>query len=199
MQKSELVEKLKNGSLDNILADIYSDENKLDYQNARYIAASEKFEQLYGGGDISIFSAPGRVEIIGNHTDHQHGRVIAASVNADAIAVVKKSDDALVKIVSGDNPEIKIDINALDISEEEEKSTSALIKGMLNGLKGMGYALGGFCAYITSLTATTQVATIVPSSLAAVITQLPRSFAVTIPLELTEAILELSLVHTTVG
>ncbi|MCR4928849.1 MAG: galactokinase [Lachnospiraceae bacterium] len=150
MQKSELVEKLKNGSLDNILADIYSDENKLDYQNARYIAASEKFEQLYGGGDISIFSAPGRVEIIGNHTDHQHGRVIAASVNADAIAVVKKSDDALVKIVSGDNPEIKIDINALDISEEEEKSTSALIKGMLNGLKGMGYALGGFCAYITS-------------------------------------------------
>ena len=150
MQKSELVEKLKNGSLDNILVDIYSDENKLDYQNARYIAASEKFEQLYGGGDIAVFSAPGRVEIIGNHTDHQHGKVIAASVNADAIAVVKKSDDEMVRIVSGDNPEIKIDINSLDISEEEEKSTSALIKGMLNGLKGMGYDLGGFCAYITS-------------------------------------------------
>ena len=120
MQKSELVEKLKSRSLDNILVDIYCDENKLDYQNARYIAASEKFEQLYGGGEIAVFSAPGRVEII------------------------------FVKIVSGDNPEIAIDINALDISEEEEKSTSALIKGMLNGLKAMGYELGGFCAYITS-------------------------------------------------
>ncbi|MBO4311267.1 MAG: galactokinase [Lachnospiraceae bacterium] len=150
MQKSELVEKLKSRSLDNILVDIYCDENKLDYQNARYIAASEKFEQLYGGGEIAVFSAPGRVEIIGNHTDHQHGKVIAAAVNADAIAVVKKTEDGFVKIVSGDNPEIAIDINALDISEEEEKSTSALIKGMLNGLKAMGYELGGFCAYITS-------------------------------------------------
>ncbi len=150
MQKSELVEKLKSRSLDNILVDIYCDENKLDYQNARYIAAGEKFEQLYGGGEIAVFSAPGRVEIIGNHTDHQHGKVIAAAVNADAIAVVKKTEDGFVKIVSGDNPEIAIDINALDISEEEEKSTCALIKGMLNGLKAMGYELGGFCAYITS-------------------------------------------------
>ena len=150
MQKRELVEKLKNGSLDNILADIYCDENKLDYQNARYIAASEKFEQLYGQGDISIYSAPGRVEIIGNNTDHQHGRVIAAAVNADVIAVVKKTEDDFVKIVSGDNPEIRIDINALDITEEEEKSTTALIKGMLNGLKGLGFELGGFAAYITS-------------------------------------------------
>ena len=57
MEKSELVEKLKDGSLDNVLADIYCDESKLDYQRARYIAASEKFEQLFGGGDISIYSA----------------------------------------------------------------------------------------------------------------------------------------------
>ncbi|MBQ2183523.1 MAG: galactokinase [Lachnospiraceae bacterium] len=141
---------MKNGSLDNILVDIYCDEKKLDYQSARYIAACEKFEQLYGGGDLKIFSAPGRIEIIGNHTDHQHGKVIAASINADAIAVVKKTEDDLVRIVSGDNPEIKIDINALAISEEEQKSTTALIKGMLNGLKDMGYVLGGFGAYITS-------------------------------------------------
>ena len=150
MQKSELVEYIKNGSLDNILVDIYCDEKKLDYQSARYIAACEKFEQLYGGGDLKIFSAPGRIEIIGNHTDHQHGKVIAASINADAIAVVKKTEDDFVKIVSGDNPEIKIDINALAISEEEQKSTTALIKGMLNGLKDMGYVLGGFVSYITS-------------------------------------------------
>ena len=150
MQKSELVESLKNGSLDNILVDIYLDETKLDYQCARYIAACEKFEILFGSGDLSIFSAPGRIEIIGNNTDHQHGKVIAAAVNADVIAVVKKTEDDYVNIVSGDNPEIKIDINALDISDEEQKSTVALIKGMLNGLKDMGYALGGFSAYITS-------------------------------------------------
>ncbi|MCR5848684.1 MAG: galactokinase [Lachnospiraceae bacterium] len=150
MEKSELVEKLKDGSLDNVLADIYCDESKLDYQRARYIAASEKFEQLFGGGDISIYSAPGRIEIVGNHTDHQHGRVIGAAINEDVIAVVKKSDDDYVRLVSGDNPEIKIDINALEISEEEAKSTSALIKGMLFGFKGMECNLGGFCAYITS-------------------------------------------------
>ena len=150
MQKSELVENLKNGSLDNILVDLYSDETKLDYQCARYIAACEKFELLFGGGDLSIFSAPGRIEIIGNNTDHQHGKVIAAAVNADAIAVVKKTEDDIVRIVSGEKPEIKIDINSLDISEEEQKSTTALIKGMLNGLKDMGYNLGGFAAYITS-------------------------------------------------
>ena len=150
MQKSELVESLKNGSLDNILADIYLDETKLDYQCAIYIAACEKFELLFGSGDLSIFSAPGRIEIIGNNTDHQHGKVIAAAVNADVIAVVKKSEDDFVRMVSGENPEIKIDINALDISDEEAKSTTALIKGMLNGLKDMGYALGGFAAYITS-------------------------------------------------
>ena len=150
MQKSELVENLKNGSLDNILVDLYSDETKLDYQCARYIAACEKFELLFGGGDLSIFSAPGRIEIIGNNTDHQHGKVIAAAVNADVIAVVKKSEDDFVRMVSGENPEIKIDINSLDISEEEQKSTTALIKGMLNGLKDMGYNLGGLAAYITS-------------------------------------------------
>jgi galactokinase len=150
MQKSELVENLKNGSLDNILVDLYSDETKLDYQCARYIAACEKFELLFGGGDLSIFSAPGRIEIIGNNTDHQHGKVIAAAVNADAIAVVKKTEDDIVRMVSGEKPEIKIDINSLDISEEEQKSTTALMKGMLNGLKDMGYNLGGFAAYITS-------------------------------------------------
>ena len=150
MQKSELVENLKNGSLDNILVDLYSDETKLDYQCARYIAACEKFELLFGGGDLSIFSAPGRIEIIGNNTDHQHGKVIAAAVNSDAIAVVKKTEDDFVRMVSGEKPEIKIDINSLDISEEEQKSTTALIKGMLNGLKDMGYNLGGFAVYITS-------------------------------------------------
>lgn len=149
MLKSELVEQLKNGSLDYILADIYCDETKLDYQTARYIAACEKFEQLFGGGDISVYSAPGRIEIIGNHTDHQHGKVIAAAVNADAIAIVKKTEDNLVRIVSGDNPEIKIDINNLE-GGDEEKNTIALAKGMLNGIKGMDYLLGGFCAYVTS-------------------------------------------------
>jgi len=150
MQKSELVESLKNGSLDNILVDLYSDETKLDYQCARYIAACEKFELLFGSGDLNIFSAPGRIEIIGNNTDHQHGKVIAAAVNTDVIAVVKKSEDDFVRMVSGEKPEIKIDINSLDISEEDGKSTTALIKGMLNGLKDMGYNLGGFAAYITS-------------------------------------------------
>ena len=95
MQKTEIIEKLKNKELTETLTDIYGDTGRIDYQEARYIAALEKFEMLYGDGDLSIYSAPGRTEIIGNHTDHQHGKVIAAAVSMDAIAIVKKSEDII--------------------------------------------------------------------------------------------------------
>lgn len=150
MQKTEIIEKLKNKELTETLTDIYGDTGRIDYQEARYIAALEKFEMLYGDGDLSIYSAPGRTEIIGNHTDHQHGKVIAAAVSMDAIAIVKKSEDNIVRVVSGDNAEIKVNLENLELDEKEKGTSIALLKGMLNGLQGIGYAIGGFNAYITS-------------------------------------------------
>ena len=86
----ELKKQFVKGEYDNLLTDIYLDENKIEYQRERYVKAIEKFEALYGEADVEIYSAPGRSEVSGNHTDHQHGEVLAASINLDAIAIVKK-------------------------------------------------------------------------------------------------------------
>ena len=94
----ELKKQFVKGEYDNLLTDIYLDENKIEYQRERYVKAIEKFEALYGEADVEIYSAPGRSEVSGNHTDHQHGEVLAASINLDAIAIVKKND--VVRVVS---------------------------------------------------------------------------------------------------
>ena len=90
---SELKEALKKGDYKDLLSDIYVDESKIKYQTERYIKAIEKFEKLYGEGEAAIYSAPGRSEVGGNHTDHQHGEILAASINLDAIAITRKTDD----------------------------------------------------------------------------------------------------------
>ena len=140
----------KSGAKDELLMDIYLDESKMAYQRDRYAAAIEQFEKLYGAAEVSIYSAPGRSEIGGNHTDHQNGEVLAASVNLDAIAIVEAVDEPVVKVVSGDYPMITVDLNDLAYKAAEEESTLALIKGVLAGIKERGGKVGGFKAYITS-------------------------------------------------
>ncbi|MBQ6392265.1 MAG: galactokinase [Eubacterium sp.] len=143
-------ERLKNWVYKDLLLDIYVDESKLVYQTDRYIKAIEKYESLYGEDQVAIYSAPGRSEVGGNHTDHQHGEILAASINLDAIAITKKRDDSLVRVVSDNYDEIVIDTNDISLKEEEKESTTALIKGVLAGAAQRGYRIGGFQAYITS-------------------------------------------------
>ena len=151
MKKTSILkEELRNGMYNDLLSDIYADEGKIAYQTSRYIEAIERYESLYGENEITVFSAPGRSEVGGNHTDHQHGEVLAASINLDAIAIAKKADDDVVRVVSDNYPEILIDITDVSMKEEEKGSTVALIKGVLAGAKNRGYCIGGFQAYITS-------------------------------------------------
>lgn len=145
-----LISELESGIHDNLLLDIYVDSSRLDYQKQRYIKAIQKYKEAFGEDDVSIYSAPGRSEIGGNHTDHQHGEVLATSINNDAIAIVKKTEDSLVKVISDGYPMITIDISNLDKLDHEEGTTSSLIKGVLAGVKNRGYNIGGFTAYITS-------------------------------------------------
>lgn len=147
---NELKEALKRGDYKNLLLDIYVDESKIEYQTGRYISAIEKFEKLYGEGDVAIFSAPGRSEVGGNHTDHQHGEILAASINLDAIAVTRKTDDNIIRLISGTYKEIVIDANDISFNESEKETTKALIKGVLKGAKDHGFNIGGFTAYVTS-------------------------------------------------
>ncbi|MBQ5684267.1 MAG: galactokinase family protein, partial [Clostridia bacterium] len=75
---------------------LYVDETKLEAQRARYLHALDEFEKLFGDGPVELFSAPGRSEVGGNHTDHQRGKVLACSLNLDVIAVVRKRVDGVI-------------------------------------------------------------------------------------------------------
>ena len=150
MDTKKVQESIRQGELDCNFLDIYVDIDQLEYQKERYINAIIKFKEHYGDGDIQIFSAPGRSEIGGNHTDHQHGKVLACAINMDAIGIVKKENTEEVRIVSDGADEIVVDITKLSIREEEKGSTLALIKGVLAGFQERGYKIGAFSAYITS-------------------------------------------------
>ena len=126
------------------------DKGVLDYQNVRYQEAIRKYEELYGAGEAEIYSAAGRSEVGGNHTDHQHGEVLAASINLDAIAVVGKIDAPEIKLLSDGYPMITVDLSQLEKRDAEEGTSAGLIRGMAYGLKKNGHAIGGFQAYVTS-------------------------------------------------
>lgn len=131
---------------------IYVTDDAASLQPSRYEAAINKFIENFGneGNDLQIYSAPGRTEIGGNHTDHQHGQVIAASINRDAIGIVRPSDNNIIRVISGDYPMITIDITDNEPKESEYGTTLALIKGVVSDLKNRGYNIGGFDAYVTS-------------------------------------------------
>ncbi|MCL2772449.1 MAG: galactokinase family protein, partial [Oscillospiraceae bacterium] len=90
MELIKLIEKINNGEYNEKLKRFYGD-SKIDAIKDRYLKAIESFKNLYGNRDIEIISVPGRSEILGNHTDHNHGRVLAAAINLDVIAIVSKS------------------------------------------------------------------------------------------------------------
>ena len=149
-QTNELKEQIKNGQLDQQLEAIYVDVNMLSGHKERYEKAITEFEKLFGEGEAEIYSAPGRSEVGGNHTDHQYGEVLAASVNLDAIAVVRKTDDNRIQLLSNGYPMITVELTELDAKKEEEGTSKGLIRGMAQGLSKNGHTIGGFQAYVTS-------------------------------------------------
>lgn len=145
-----LKEELLQGKYENLFWDIYQDENEAKRQNTRYAQAVEKFEELFGEKQVEIYSAPGRSEVGGNHTDHQHGMVLATSINLDAIAIVSPEDSPVIQIVSEGYDMVTVDTGDLEEKYEEEGTTAALIRGAAAALAEKGYKIGGFQAYITS-------------------------------------------------
>ena len=146
----ELKKEFAEGLHDQRLKEIYVDEKRVPYNRERYIKALDRFKELYGDKPVVIFSAPGRSEVCGNHTDHQNGQVLATSINLDAIAVVSPETDNTIRLVSDNMPEEVIDVTDIDKKPEEEGTTTALIKGVAAGIKRDGHEIGGFTAFITS-------------------------------------------------
>lgn len=149
MKATEILQNFQDNQYDHLLVDLYEDPSLLDYQKNRYIQAINKYIELYGNDEVEIYSVAGRSEVGGNHTDHQHGRVLAASINLDAIGVVSLQKD-VIKVVSDDYDINEININDLSKRDSEEGTSEGLIRGVLFKLKELGYNIGGFKAYMTS-------------------------------------------------
>lgn len=133
----------------NRLQNVYSKET-LDFQRDRYTEVSKQFSKIFGTNPQRFFSAPGRTEICGNHTDHQNGKVLAASVSLDVIAAVVPTDDGIVQIQSKGYPMDTVDLSDLGVHKEEMNTSKALIRGVLRGFADRGCRIGGFKAYTVS-------------------------------------------------
>ena len=150
MNAAALKAHISDGGLDEKLALLYG-RDQLSAQKARYTEAIDAFTALYGDReDLSLFSAPGRTEIAGNHTDHNHGRVVAASVDMDVIAVVSPTDNGVIRIQSKGYPQDTVSLSDLEIKPEEENKAIALIRGTAARFAQKGHRTGGFDAYTTS-------------------------------------------------
>ena len=97
-----------------------------------------------------VFSAPGRTEICGNHTDHQHGCVLAAAVDLETVATVQVNESNLIEIQSEGYPLVTVDLNDLTVREEEKNSTAALVRGVASAFVQRGAKLSGFRAEVRS-------------------------------------------------
>ncbi len=144
----ELKQAIENGALSRV-SHLYSD---MESAKVRYLAALDAFTAFYGERDeVLLFSVPGRSEISGNHTDHNHGKVLAAAIDRDIIAVVSPTTDGKISIKSQSYPEDTVSLS--DISDRprfKRFSSAALVAGTADGFRKRGYALTGFVAYTTS-------------------------------------------------
>ncbi|MDR1509103.1 MAG: hypothetical protein LBS53_05650 [Synergistaceae bacterium] len=146
-------EKIRQGEYDKIFSTLYQpDRGTILKQRERYAEAIENFERHYGTGrDISIYSVPGRVELCGNHTDHNNGVVMAAAVNLDIIAVASKSPGRVIRLRSrGFQYEDAVDLSCLEPDSREFGKSSAIIRGMSSAFRERGGQCGAFDAYTIS-------------------------------------------------
>ena len=151
MNATLLQKALLDGSVDGRLTELYG-AGALELQRARYAKAVGEFIALYGADrEVGLFSVAGRSELSGNHTDHNHGRVVAASIDLDILAVAALRDDSVIRIKSEGFPEDVVDFSVYSAPVEDRYFTSAsIIAGMCAGFASKGFAVGGFDAYTTS-------------------------------------------------
>ena len=120
-------------------------------QESRYQHLLAGLEESFGPWEkAAVFSAPGRTEIGGNHTDHQHGRVLAASINLDAIAAVSLNGENVIRVQSEGYPPVVVELDSLDVRESERNTSAAIIRGIASWFRRQGADLAGFSAYVMS-------------------------------------------------
>ncbi len=150
MKSSELVQKISDGGYDAAFEKLYG-AKAVEAQRARYLKATEEFKKLYPNRtEVEIFSAPGRSEVGGNHTDHQHGCVLAAAVNLDVISITAFHEDGVIRLKSEGHDADHVELNDLSVQSGEYGTSEAIIRGVAAKFTEMGAKIGGFDAYTTS-------------------------------------------------
>jgi galactokinase len=149
MKLSELKQRITSGGLDSELIHLYG-KDTLDTSKQRYLDVLDQAINAYGDEDGMLFSAPGRTEVGGNHTDHQQGRVLAASISLDIISAVIPTVGKLVEYQSGDFKVKPVDLHDLEIQPSENNTTESLIRGIGAWYHQKGYEIGGFKMYAES-------------------------------------------------
>lgn len=151
MNVKALLNEIANGSLDEKLRHLYGDAAVLA-ERTRYSDALASFAELYGADrEVTLYSVAGRSELSGNHTDHNHGRVIAASIDLDIIAVVSPVGGSTIRIKSEGFPEDVVDFVRYNTPDSARFGYSdSIIAGMAAGFVKNGHKVGGFDAYTTS-------------------------------------------------
>ncbi|MBQ2737260.1 MAG: galactokinase [Clostridia bacterium] len=149
MKACELKKLIEGGALAERYSALYLDTKR---QSERFIKAIDAFCELYGDDrDIFIFSVPGRSEISGNHTDHNHGCVLAGAIDRDIIAVAARNNDGVIRFKSEGYNEDVVKLDAIDDPDNFPRYKSvSLIAGLAKGFKNAGYAIGGYDAYSTT-------------------------------------------------
>lgn len=125
----------------------------LEAQRKRIAGAVRRYQAAFSAGADApavVFSGPGRTEIGGNHTDHQRGRVLCASVNMDMLAVGAPNGTDVIRVCSEGYPDLAVDLSIFTPLAEEKETSAALVRGMAAGVTGKGYVPRGFDAYVTS-------------------------------------------------
>ena len=151
MQLNVLKEEISNGKLDNRFYEVYGAKTNLDELKTRLNKLVNSYEAEFGSNtEVGLFTAPGRTEICGNHTDHQHGCVLAGAIDLDAIACAAPNGTNTVRIKSEGYPEIVIDINDFEIKTDEKETSAALVRGVAARITQLGYDVKGFNAVISS-------------------------------------------------
>ncbi len=148
MTLKEIKSNILSGKYDKEFLMLYGETEKA---RKRYCDSCDEFESLYGDSqNIRIFSAPGRTEVGGNHTDHQHGSVVAGGVDMDVIAIVSENDDNTVRVKSKGYDMDVVNVGDFEIKEKEIGRAISLIRGICYKFTELGYKLSGFNAYTTS-------------------------------------------------
>ncbi len=141
---------LEQGGFDHIFSQIHS-RSGISESRRRMSGLLHCMSGKFSGQKICFTSAPGRTELGGNHTDHNHGHVLAAAVNLDCLAAFSKADSNVVTIISEGYDPIRVDISETGPRAEEKESSAAIVRGVADGFRKLGLKVGGFNACVHSI------------------------------------------------